>query len=151
MSSHRRGKGRPKTSLKAAIETARQEVANSPSWLKQIYARNDAIARSLTDRTSAARSFTELRVVLDEVFNAAADERPARQDQVRDPHDGYMVPAWVLYERDQMFDVVTRERAKLGKGPVPLERVVRAEMSAKGHVDYQRKFVLGCAELVIEP
>lgn len=87
-----------------------------------------------------------------EVFDKASTkkERDKRQEFVKDPYDTTSVPAWVLYERDQMFDAVTRERAMLGKGPIEMKKLVRVENCAKGHVDYGRKFCLYAMELVFD-
>lgn len=57
---------------------------------------------------------------------------------------------WVVKEREAMFNTLTQERAKLGKGPVPITELMRAERLAYGHIDYAEKFSLGCAELVFK-
>lgn len=88
--------------------------------------------------------------LIDRVLTEAMKERPKRQNWVKDPEDTLEVPAWVLFERDQMFDAVTRERAKLGKGPIEMKKLVRVENCAKGHVDYQRKYALYAMELVFD-
>jgi len=49
-----------------------------------------------------------------------------------------------------MFDMVTRERAKLGKGPVPFAEIARVEQLCLGHTDYSEKYALYCAELVFK-
>jgi len=85
---------------------------------------------------------------MDEVFSTAAKERSQREDFVRDPHDTLSVPVWVLYEREKMHEAVNAERAALGLDPVSVLEVIKVENCAKGHVDYQRKFVLYCTELV---
>lgn len=85
--------------------------------------------------------------------NNTSDLRPLRdrllqslskaQEQRRQRED------WIEYERNSMFDAVTRERTLLGKGPISMELVERAESMACGHVDYSSKFALYCAELVL--
>lgn len=92
-----------------------------------------------------------VRSTIDEALSAAMKERSSREDFVVDPDDEYgrSVPRWALYERWVVFEAVTRERAKLGLGPVSMSLIVRAERSAYGHSDYQRKFVLGAVLLVI--
>ena len=56
---------------------------------------------------------------------------------------------WIVKEREAMFKTLLAERAKLGKGPVPLAALMQVERLATGHVDYADKFALGCAELVL--
>lgn len=91
---------------------------------------------------------------LDDVFSKAANrkERDKRQEWVRDPLDlnNWTVPEWVLHERDAMIAAVNAERSKIGKPPIDPQEVFRVENCAKGHVDYQRKFVLYCTELVFD-
>lgn len=86
---------------------------------------------------------------LDGTLAKAMKERKKRQEFIADPHDTHDNPAWVLFERQTMHDAVNKERKTLGKQPVPITQVVRVERSASGHVDYQRKFALYCAELVL--
>lgn len=84
---------------------------------------------------------------LHQVFLDAASKRPLRSDLV--DVGGRSELGWVVFERDTMFDAVTRERAKLGKAPVPMKDVERVETMAMGHCDYSSKFALYCAELVV--
>ncbi|OZB79884.1 hypothetical protein [Microbacterium sp. 13-71-7] len=88
------------------------------------------------------RDFEELR----SVFSAAAEHRSEREHF--DAATGEL--GWVLYERDVMHDAVNRLRARLGRGPVTEDDVLRVERSASGHIDYAQKFALGCADLVHE-
>ena len=55
---------------------------------------------------------------------------------------------WIPRERAAVHTEVNRIRAQRGKGPVPVEEVMRAEALAVGHSDYMAKFSLWCAELV---
>lgn len=87
---------------------------------------------------------------IDIVFSEAARKRREREEFVRDPDDNMLVPGWILYEREQMKAAVNAERAKLGKGEVDPKKLLRVEHAAMGHVDYQRKFVLYCTELVFD-
>jgi hypothetical protein len=91
-----------------------------------------------------------VRDTIDHVFTEATKERPKRQEWVKDPFDTIHTFSWVLFERDQMFDVVIRERAKLGKGPIEMKALVRVENCAKGHADYQRKYTFYAMELVFD-
>lgn len=94
---------------------------------------------------------TEVRKRITEVFDKAAKERKKREDWVKDPYDNdHRTLGWVIFERDKMFDAVTRERAMLGKGPIPMQKLVRVENCAKGHVDYALKFCLYATELVFD-
>jgi len=84
----------------------------------------------------------EIRDRLKAAFQTAAKERNTR------PSHG---PGnWIEYEREMMHEAVTKERAKLGKGPIPITRVERVESMAAGHVDYSDKWPLYCAELVLD-
>lgn len=84
----------------------------------------------------------EIRDRLKAAFQKAAGERNKRPSHGPDN--------WIDYEREQMHEAVTRERAKLGKGPIPLTQVERVESMAAGHVDYADKWPLYCAELVLD-
>ena len=83
----------------------------------------------------------------DEILSKAMKERPQRQDFLPDPHDTHANPGWVLFERQTMHDAINAERTTRGLGPIPITEVVRVERCASGHIDYQRKFALYCAEL----
>jgi hypothetical protein len=85
----------------------------------------------------------------DEILAKAMKERGDRQEFIPDPHDTHQNPAWVLFERQTMHDTVNAERQARGLQPIPISAVVRVERCASGHVDYQRKFALYCAELVL--
>jgi len=100
---------------------------------------------------SAIRQREAVKARISKVFDEACEQRDKRQEWVKDPYDnGLSTLGWVLFERDQMFDAVTRERALLGKGPIPMKEVVRVENCAKGHIDYARKYCLYCTELVFD-
>ncbi len=57
---------------------------------------------------------------------------------------------WIIKEQEAMWRGTNEERAKLGKGPVTLARIVRVDGWASGHSDYGRKMALYCAELVYD-
>lgn len=78
----------------------------------------------------------------------AQKQRDMRPDQI-DTERGREI-AWVVYEREELFRAVTFERAKLGKGPVPIERLIRCEQMSAGHADYTDKYTLYATELVFE-
>ncbi len=86
-----------------------------------------------------------LRDLLLNVLSTAQKERP----RLRSAPLNNGEPAFVLFERNAMFDAVTRERAKLGKGPRSMADLERVESQASGHSDYSSKFALYCAELVL--
>ena len=48
-------KGQRKISLKTVMEEAVRQVAESPPWLKEIYRRNEVIAKILAERGRAPR------------------------------------------------------------------------------------------------
>ena len=52
------------------------------------------------------------------------------------------------YEFMAVFDAVSREMIKLGKGGVDPGQVRRARKMAEGHVDYVAKWPLYCEEIV---
>lgn len=93
---------------------------------------------------SEHQTLINLRNYFAKVLTTAAKERNDRNDFV-----GNEI-GWAVYERDCMFDAVTRERAKLGKGSVPYDEVRRAEYGAVGHIDYVQKYSLYCAFLVLD-
>lgn len=80
----------------------------------------------------------------------AASERDLRQDFVPAPGGG-TEPAWVRHERTVMAEEVNRLRRARGSAPVETAQVERAENGASGHIDYVKKFALGCMELVSRP
>lgn len=96
------------------------------------------------------RPFQALIEKFQVVLNEAAKERGTRRDDAIDTTTGQKEVAWILFEREQMHAAVTVERAKLGKGPVPIADVKRVESMAAGHSDYGHKFALYCAELVLK-
>jgi hypothetical protein len=57
---------------------------------------------------------------------------------------------WIIKEQEAMWRGINEERAKLGKGPVSLARVIRADGWASGHFDYAEKMALYCAEIVFD-
>lgn len=79
----------------------------------------------------------KLRDSMLKVLSTAQEQRKTRED-------------WIQFERDTMFDAVTRERAKLGKGPRTMKDLMVVENLACGHSDYSSKFALYCAELVLD-
>lgn len=91
----------------------------------------------------------ELQTSFQKTLEDAAAQRKDRHEIIT-LGNGRTEVAWVIFERDTMFDAVTRERAKLGKGPVAMTEVQRVETMACGHSDYGRKFALYCAELVLD-
>lgn len=56
-------------------------------------------------------------------------------------------PGWVFHERETMWQEVNRQRSARGFPPVTLLDIKRVEQLAVGHVDYDSKFALYCAEL----
>ncbi|GAA3417613.1 hypothetical protein [Streptosporangium vulgare] len=72
------------------------------------------------------------------------DERPDIVDTSYGPE-----PAFVLWEAEQMLDLVNRIRAEAERPPATLEEVLRIERGASGHSDYRHKYALRCAFLVL--
>jgi len=86
---------------------------------------------------------------LQSVLQKASHDRDERPEIVEAPIGRGREPAWAAHEREVMHEAVTKERAKLGKGPIPLDEVMKVEQLAVGHTDYGEKFALYCAELVL--
>lgn len=55
---------------------------------------------------------------------------------------------WMKDEVAFLWEETCRQRALLGKGPIPFAKVESAERMAQGHVDYTHKCALYCQELV---
>ena len=85
-----------------------------------------------------------------DALGKAQEKRNDLQGRVESEHDHFPIERWVLHEREVMFDMVARERAMLGKGPIPITEVVKVERMAQGHSDYSSKYALYCAELVLK-
>lgn len=84
--------------------------------------------------------------ILDKLVDAVA-ERKARPEEITTENGREF--AWIVHERETVFNAVTQERAKLGKAAIPITEVIRVERMAVGHSDYTTKFALYCAELVL--
>ena len=83
---------------------------------------------------------------LKDTLQVATGERSKRDEF--DPESGEL--GWVIFEREQMHEAVNKLRARSGLGPISIDSVERAEVSASGHVDYVEKYALNCADLVVE-
>lgn len=91
----------------------------------------------------------ELRDRLLGVLHYAMRERERRRDFVPGP-DGYPECRWAAYERSQMHGAVNGIRVSRGLAPVTLDAVLAVEGQAVWHVDYDSKFAIGCADLVLD-
>ncbi len=80
-------------------------------------------------------------------FQKAAQERPKRREFIKVGTSS--LPAWVVYEREQMLIAVNQERAERGLPPVDLRSVALADRCASGHVDYASKYALYCTEIAL--
>lgn len=58
-------------------------------------------------------------------------------------------PSWAVFEVQGMHTEVNRFRAGVGQPEVSMDDIWRVEGSARGHVDYSRKFSLYCTELAL--
>lgn len=83
-----------------------------------------------------------------ETLVAAQGERHKRQDWVEQP--GYREIGWAVHERQVMTDRVNLLRSRAGLAPVPMTAIAIKENLAMGHIDYTKKWALGCADLVID-
>lgn len=86
---------------------------------------------------------------LQETLAAAQQERHLRQDWVEQP--GQREIGWVVHERQVMTARVNLLRSRLGLPPVPMTAVAIKENLAEGHIDYTKKWAIGCADLVYPP
>jgi len=87
---------------------------------------------------------TKSRQVLSDLFNRISKERHLKNYRI----DGNGELAWVVFERKAMFEAVNELRSLMGKQPVTLDVICKAENSACGHSDYYLKFPMYCAEIV---
>lgn len=102
----------------------------------------DYLARSQARRNLIAHFF--------ETLATAQTHRRERDDFVDSDVDPYgHEVGWVVYEREQMHAAVNAELAKRGLGPAPLDEILYIERQAQGHVDYVKKWAIGCADLVL--
>jgi hypothetical protein len=84
--------------------------------------------------------------IFEKTLRTAATERDSRRE--RHPESGE--PAWVAFERTQMTAEVNRQRVARGLPPILGAAVTFIEQGASGHIDYAKKYALGCAEIVFE-
>lgn len=77
-------------------------------------------------------------------LSQAQEQRPSRQRLTVTGEQ-----EWVVFERDQLAQLINAARADLGKPAVDMEAVLRVENSAVGHVDYTSKLALGAADLTL--
>jgi hypothetical protein len=100
--------------------------------------------------TSSAKSADELRQLRDrfrDLLEKISRERPQRTSLVKTASE--MKPAWEVYELNQMFGAVSRERDGRRLPPVKRSGVEQAMDQASGHVDYANKVALYCAEIAL--
>lgn len=84
-----------------------------------------------------------------DVLTVKTRERDQNGDWVPGP-DGRDEVAWVLTERDTMLQATNRVLTARGLPETTLDRLRVAERRAVGHVDYVKKFGIGCADIVAE-
>lgn len=65
--------------------------------------------------------------------------------QRREWRDGEI--EWVTHERNVMHAATNAIRAAKGMAPIDLALIRDAEQQACGHIDYTKKFALGCERL----
>lgn len=85
---------------------------------------------------SAARTYERIHAAL----VLAQKERDVLQD-----FDGKEL-LWMAYERLCVMIEANRIRQARGQTLIPLERILRAESLASGHVDYTKKFAMYVAD-----
>lgn len=93
-------------------------------------------------------SWKRIVAEMEQTFSDAAKKRKNQPGWTKDPMTNFSQPDWVLSERQVMLDAVNALRTRMGKEPVEMRSVYKAEISASGHSDYYRKFPLYCAEIV---
>jgi hypothetical protein len=92
------------------------------------------------------RDFMGLHKQFENVLSDAQKERSKRPDTVM--LGGRREYAWVIFEREALFNAVNRERSARGLPGVTLQKIMLAESMASGHSDYTTKFALYCPEFV---
>lgn len=95
--------------------------------------------------------YVKIRDHMLEVFHKAAKKRPEMLDVIPDPldEDGFMIPEWVVYERQCLLKAINEKREELGLEPIEEKQVLRVEQMACGHTDYASKYTLYCTELAL--
>jgi len=96
----------------------------------------------------------ELSQIVNTLRTILSEEQSKREDcsmQVADPCNSTIyVPQWVLLEREVMLEAVNRMRHNRGRPRITIKDVALVGQTNSGHVDYTKKFVLYCAELVLK-
>jgi len=82
-----------------------------------------------------------------DIFKVRGD-RPAARIQRAFDDEAQNKPRNFDEELLAVWRATNEERARLGKGPIPLQRVKVAERMARGHIDYSLKLALYCEDLV---
>jgi len=82
-------------------------------------------------------------------------DRPAKRIQEAlyremEKRDGRTYYEWNKEEKRALKEAVDFERKKLGKSPIEMSEVEKADMCASGHIDYVLKVALYCEELVFK-
>lgn len=101
----------------------------------------------MADLRKHQETYTHFQAVL----KGLQQDRPKREGWVDTTIRGrtFQEPAWVVFEAQGMHSEVNRIRAEAGQPEVSMDDIWRVEGSAKGHVDYSRKFALYCTELAL--
>jgi hypothetical protein len=77
----------------------------------------------------------------------AQEQRKNKNQWVDDPNGNDKTLQWILFERQTMLDFTNAERQKNGFQPLLIEKIIRAENFATGHIDYTYKLALYCARM----
>jgi hypothetical protein len=83
---------------------------------------------------------------------AKAKERDNHQTFVAHPLGvmyGHTVPEWHLNEMKALLERINQLRKEKHLEPISLEKLIRAEVHACGHVDYAQKLAIYCTELTL--
>lgn len=69
------------------------------------------------------------------------------------PHHKHFINgelAWVLYERHALLWEINKRRIKDGKSPIEIDKLLKSENCAVGHIDYSHKLALYSRDLINE-
>lgn len=87
--------------------------------------------------------------VYEDLYSTLVREQKLRGER-RDPVDGTNESEWVVKERQVMLDRTRAWLMYMDGILVSMEDIERVEERAAGHIDYTKKFAIGCADLVAQ-
>lgn len=85
---------------------------------------------------------------LSRVLDVAVAQRSQRET-VEQTTNGDYIMTWTVFEREQMLIAVNELRARRALPPVGIDDVAVADDAATGHINWQKQFAAGCANLAL--